>query len=80
MANKLRKMNTALYNASLHLFEAGKQLAEVEEFGPDAMRLFKMADDMLNIIQPEEEKVTEEQMLSILGEIMNFSSEKKNAK
>jgi hypothetical protein len=37
-----------------------------------------MADEMLSIIQPETEKITEEKMNSILDEIMNFSENKKD--
>jgi hypothetical protein len=35
-----------------------------------------MAEEMLDIIKPEEQKVTEEKMNSILDEIMQFSKEK----
>jgi len=76
MANPIRKMNQALYGAAFHLNEAGKYLTNFEGFRPDAVRLFDMAEEMLDIIKPEEQKVTEEKMNSILDEIMQFSKEK----
>jgi len=76
MANPIRQMNKALYGAAFHLNEAGKYLTSVEDFRPDAVRLFDMAEEMLDIIKPEEQKVTEEKMNSILDEIMQFSKEK----
>lgn len=69
---EIRDMNRALFNASKHLFEAGKYMTNVEEFAPHAAILFKMADDLAAIIQPEELKVSEERMKGILDEIMNF--------
>lgn len=78
MANEINKMNVALYNASLSLMEAGKFLTNVDIFREESIRLFRMADEMLSIIQPETEKITEEKMNSILDEIMNFSENKKD--
>ena len=68
----IKTMNKALLSASAHLFEAGKYLTNVEEFAGHASLLFKMADDLASIIQPEELKVTEDKMKDILNEIMNF--------
>lgn len=70
MATTIKKMNKALYAASWHLTEAGKHMSNVEEFMPEARRLLKMADELLSVIQPEEEKVSEEKMLNILDEIL----------
>lgn len=77
MANSIKKMNKALYGAAFHLNEAGKLLTNVEDFRPEAFRLFQMAEEMLSIIKPEAQKVTEEKMFSILDEIMEFSKEEK---
>lgn len=78
MANEINKMNISLYNAAMSLMEAGKFLSNVDIFREESMRLFRMADEMISIIQPEPEKITEEKMNSILDEIMNFSENNKN--
>jgi hypothetical protein len=36
-----------------------------------------MAEEMIGIVKPEANKVTEEKMFSILDEIMEFSKEEK---
>jgi hypothetical protein len=78
MANEINRMNMSLYNASMSLMEAGKFLSNVDIFREESIRLLRMADEMLSIIQPEPEKITEEKMNSILDEIMNFSENKKD--
>lgn len=75
MATNIRQMNKALYNAALHLHEAGKYLSNVEAFRLEATQLHSMADEMLSIIKPEPEKVTEDKMLSILDEILDEGEE-----
>jgi len=77
MANSIKQMNKALYGAAFHLNEAGKYLTNVEDFRPDAVKLFRMAEEMIGIVKPEVSKVTEEKMFSILDEIMEFSKEEK---
>lgn len=74
MATSIKKMNKALYNASFHMMEAGKFLSNVEEFRDDAHRILIMAEEMASIIKPEQEKVSNEKMLNILDEIMNFNT------
>jgi hypothetical protein len=74
MATSIKKMNKALFHASLHLMEAGKYLSNVEEFRDDAKRLLEMAEEMTEIMKPEPERVTDEKMLSVLDEIMNFNN------
>ena len=76
MATTIKTMNKALYNASHHLLEAGRHLTNVEDFRPEATRLFKLAELYVNIIQPEPEKITEQKMLSILDEILNTEESK----
>lgn len=66
----IKKLNNSLYNASIHLFEAGKYLSNIEEFRPESRKLFEMADELAAVIKPEVEKVTEDKMLSILDEIL----------
>lgn len=73
MASNLRQMNRALYNASLHLFEASRFLGDMPEFEDEALVILAMAHNMVNIIQPEEQKVSEDKMQSILGEIIGFA-------
>ena len=70
MATTIKQMNKALYAASWHLIEAGKHMSNVEEFRPEAVRLMQMAEELLGIIKPEEEKVTEDRMMNILDEIL----------
>jgi len=70
MATSLKKMNRALFEASIHLMEAGKHLSNVDEFGDEARQLLMMADELASIIKEEPEKVSEDKMKSILDEIM----------
>jgi len=63
-------MNKALYMAAAHLVEAGRYMSNVEEFRPEAAKFMVMADELLAIIKPEEQKVTDEKMLDILDEIL----------
>ena len=72
MPASIAEMNIALYKASIHLLEAGKYLSNIQEFMPEAGRLFKMSQEMAAIIQPEVSKVTEEQMSDILNEIFSL--------
>jgi hypothetical protein len=71
MATSIKKMNRALYFASLHLLEASKHLSNEELFREESEYLAKLADDMASIIQEEPEKVTDDKMLSVLDEILN---------
>jgi len=77
MATSIKQMNKALYSASFHLLEAGKYLSNVEEFRPEAAKLFEMAAEMAGVIKPEPEKVTEDKMMSILTEILAFNGDLK---
>jgi hypothetical protein len=65
-------MNKALYNASFHLLEASKHLSNEELFREESEFLANLAQDMASIIEQEEEKVTEDKMLSVLDEILNI--------
>ena len=73
MANEIRDMNLALYNASMHLLEAGKYLSNIQKFREESILLLDMAKDMTDIIQPEIPKIDDERMDSILDEIINFT-------
>jgi len=72
MATSIKRMNKALYNASFHLLEASKHLSNEELFREEAEFLANLAKDMASIIQQEEEKVTEDKLLSVLDEILNI--------
>lgn len=72
MSTSIKKMNKALYAAGHHLLEASKHMSNVEEFRPEAQKLLAMSEFFVSIIKEEPEKVTEDKMLSILDEIMNF--------
>lgn len=73
MAANIRQINRALYNASLHLFEASRFLGDLPEFQDEALVVLTMAHNMVNIIVPEEQKVSEESMKTILSEIIGFA-------
>lgn len=73
MAANIRQINRALYNASLHLFEASRFLGDLPEFQDEALVILTMAHNMVNIIVPEEQKVSEESMKNILSEIISFA-------
>lgn len=70
MATSIKQMNKALYMAASHIVEAGRYMSNVEEFRPEATKLMLMADELLAVIQPEPEKVSEDKMLNILDEIL----------
>lgn len=72
MATSIKKMNRALYNASVHLMEASRHLSNEELFREEAERLAQMAMEMAAIIEAEPEKVSDERMDSILDEILSI--------
>ena len=72
MASNIRQLNRSLYNASLHLFEASRFLGDLPEFQDEALIILTMAHNMVHIIQPEDQKVSADDMQSILGEIIKF--------
>lgn len=74
MPTTVKKMNAALYHASVHLLEASKYLSDVHEFEDQAATLMLMADYLVNIIQPETPKMTMQTMESIMGEIAKFAT------
>lgn len=74
----IKEMNHALFRGAFHLNEAAKYLSNVNEFEDEANRLFEMAYQMVSIVQPEPEKVSEEKMHSILDEIINFNDEEED--
>jgi type VI protein secretion system component VasF len=71
----IKEMNHALFRSAFHLNEAAKYLSNVQEFEEEANKLFEMAYEMISIVQPEPEKVSEDKMQSILDEIINFDDE-----
>jgi hypothetical protein len=74
----IKQMNHALFNSAYHLNEAAKYLTNVERFHDESMKLFEMAYEMISIIQPEVEKISEDKKQSILDEIINFDDEEKD--
>jgi len=75
MPSSIKVMNKNLYRSAFHLNEAAKYLSNVSEFQEEANRIFEMAYEMVSIIQPEQEKVSEDKMQSILDEIINFDDD-----
>ena len=69
MPTSVKKMNVALYNASVHLIEASKYLSNVPEFDDQAAVLMFMAEGLVSVIQPEAPKMTRDNMDAILLEI-----------
>lgn len=67
-------VNQSLYMASLHMLEASKYM---KDFNQEKSDQFLMeASAILSIVRPEVEKVSEEKLDSILGEILNFEETK----
>ena len=66
----MKEMNKALFFASQHLYEAGRELAMVNEFRPTGMQLLQMSLDLINIVKPEIQKVDDKTMKNILDEIL----------
>ena len=67
--NSKEVLDQKLYNASLHLVEAAKYMSDVNK--DIALRFMLTADKMLSIIDAPEEKMSKEQMVDILNEILN---------
>lgn len=71
---KREKMNYSLFMAAQHLFEAGKHMSN---FNQERAEVFMMeADAILSIIEPVEEKVSQEKLNDIMDEIMSFGEKK----
>lgn len=73
MSTNTKTMNTALYNASVHLLEASNHLNGVPEFEDQAIVLLLMAEHLVNIIHPDVQKMTMDNMASIMSEIAAFA-------
>ena len=71
----LKKMNRSLYAASFHLLEASKHLSNVEAFRPAGIELLQKAEFLAGIVQPDESKLSNEKINSILNEILNFDTD-----
>ncbi|MFG1500144.1 hypothetical protein ABMA70_08020 [Halobacteriovorax sp. XZX-3] len=69
----LKALNRSMFLAAEHLFEAGKHLMPISpEYGE---RLMLEADEILSMIKPEVEKVSDEKLDGILDEILNVEIE-----
>lgn len=68
-----KQFDYSLYMAAEHLTEAGKHLMILdEELG---VRYIKEAEHLLSVIQPDEEKVSEERLDEVLNEILSSDEE-----
>ena len=68
----LKELNYSIYKSAEHLAESGKYMMALNR-----ERGLKMMEDallMLSVIKPEEEKVPQEKLESIMNEIMNFKT------
>lgn len=74
----LKMLNYNMYKAALHLSEAGKHLMYIDK--ERGMSLLKEADMILSVIVPEKEKVSEERLNEILGEILAFEPTEEKSK
>jgi len=79
MSNEtMRKMNRALYASSFHLLEASRHLSNVEAFRPVAHELAEKSLFLSSIIQTDTvDKMTDEQVNSVLDEIFKLDMETK---
>ena len=71
-------MNRALYAASFHLLEAAKHLSNVPEFRPACEELLQKAKFLSDIIEVDEQKISDEKIDNILNEILNFNEPEAN--
>jgi hypothetical protein len=65
-------MNTALYNASVCLMEVYKHLSAVPEFHKEAGVFLLTARRMVDVIVPEDAKISVDKMQDILSEILGL--------
>jgi len=72
----MNAMNHSLYAASFHLLEAAKYLSNIEEFRPAGLELLQKANFLSQVIETIPEKIKQEQINSILNEILNFDENK----
>lgn len=70
----IKMLNYNMYKAALHLSEAGKHMMAIDK--QRGLSLLKEADLILSVIVPEKEKVSEERLNEVLGEILSFESDK----
>ena len=66
----MKEMNKAIFLASEHLYEAGRELAMIEQFRPTGLQLLNMSRELVSIAKPQLQKVDNAKMKSILGEIL----------
>lgn len=67
----LRQLNYSLVKAAEHLAEAGQYLMVIDE--ERGVELLEEADFILSLVKIEEEKVSQDRLDEVLGEI--FSNE-----
>lgn len=69
----VKRLNYNMYKAAEHLMEAGKYISYLDK--DRAIELMMEADAILSVIQPEQEKLSQEKLDDVLSEILNFKLE-----
>lgn len=69
----MNQINKSIFSASQHLIEAAKYLSDTG-FKDEAVKLIVLADNLVGVIVPEPEKITEERMTNIMDEIANYGN------
>ena len=64
----LSELNYSLYKTAEHLLEASRYMSNFSQ--ERAFNLAKQADMILSVIEPQKEKMSEERLDEVLGEIM----------
>jgi len=66
----VKQLNYSLFKSAEHLAEAGKYMLIFNR--ERGLKMLEEADMILSVIKPEEEKVPQEKLESIMNEIMNI--------
>ena len=69
----ISQVNKSMFSAAQHLLEAAKYLSDTG-FQQEGVNLMILADNLVNTIIPEEPKISEEKMNSIMDEIINYGN------
>jgi len=68
----VKQLNYSLFKAAEHLAEAGKYMLVFNR--ERGIKMMEEADMILSVIKPEEEKVPQEKLETIMNEIMNIKA------
>mgnify|MGYP000128960039 CR=1 FL=1 len=69
--DNINDVNRHLANASLNLIEAAKYLSNIPEFRDEALKISRLANALIEVIEPQKEKITDEKLDSVLEDILN---------